>query len=382
MLLGASSSRPTMLDSRSIGQPGRLLTDGQPKASNLKVVRKEELIVNNKVLRSSITLAFFVVALLSGFGAGAPAQTSATTAAPPALALSYLPASDAIVLIDVRRLLNETMPSVLAGDQAKLATANAEIDKFKTRTGIDLRSFDRVVLGMRYTYPSARVTKLETVVIAHGTFDAKGLAAAGRIAANGKFREEKYRGATILIFTINDQIKLLGLWDIRVNELAVCALDANSLAIGTLPNVQAAIIAGKRGGANSALAALATRDPNAVIGFGANVPRELMANLNVGNDTIAKDANSIRQAYGSIGSTASDLSLVLVARTDSLDSARNLSDTITGLKQLGGIFVAQMAQPRKGLAQSALDNLKITTRATEVEIKTQVASASLASVIK
>jgi hypothetical protein len=338
--------------------------------------------VNNKVLRSSITLAFFLVAMLSGFGSGAPGRTSATTAAPPAGDLSYLPASDAIVLIDVRRLLNETMPGVLAGDQAKLATANAEIDKFKTRTGIDLHSFDRVVLGERYTYPSARVTKLETLAIAHGTFDAKGIAAAGRTAANGKFREEKYRGATIMIFNINDRMKLLGLWDIRVSELAVCVLDPNSLAIGTLANVRLAIEAGKKGGANSALATLATRDANAVIGFGANVPRELMANLNVGNDTIAKDANSIRQAYGSIGSTASDVSILLVARTDSVDSAKNLSDTITGLTQLGGFLVAQMTQPRKGLAQGALDNLKITTRGTEVEIKTQVASASLASVIK
>ena len=73
---------------------------------------------------------------------------------------------------------------------------------------------------------------------------------------------------------------------------------------------------------------------------------------------------------------------MLVARTDSVDSAKNLGDTITGLTQLGGFVVAQMAQPRRGLAQSALDNLKITTRGTEVEIKTQVASASLASLMK
>jgi len=338
--------------------------------------------VNNKVLRSSITWALFLGALLSGFGAGAPGRTTAATPAPPAGTFSYLPASDAIALIDVRRLLNETMPGILAGDQAKLATANAEIDKFKTRTGIDPRAFDRVVLGVRYTYPGALVTKLETVAIAHGTFDARALVAAARIAANGKFREEKYRGATILIVNINDQMKLLGLWDIRVNELAVCPLDQNSLAIGTLANVRAAIATGRKGGANTALAALATRDPQAVIGFAANLSRELMANLNVGNDTIAKDANSIRQAYGSIGSTATDVSLMLVARTDSPDSARNVGDTITGLKQLGGILVAQMAPPRKGLAQNALDNLKITTRGTEVEIKTQVASASLASVIK
>lgn len=336
--------------------------------------------MNNKVLRSSISLAFFLVSMFSGFGSGSPSRTAAGT--PPADTFNYLPASDAIALIDVRRLLNETMPGVLGGDPAKLATANAEVDKFKTRTGIDLRSFDRVVLGVRYTYPSARVTKLETVAIAHGTFDAKGLAAAGRIAANGKVREEKYRGATILVFTINEQMKLLGLWDMRINELAVCALDSKSLAIGNLPAVRAAIEAGKKGRANGELTSLATRDPKAVIGFGANVPRELLANLNVGNDTMAKDVNSIRQAYGSVGSTASDVSIMLVARTDSAESAKNLNDTITGLKQLGGFLIVQMAQPRKALAQSALDNLTITTRGTELEIRTQVAAASLASVIK
>ncbi len=339
--------------------------------------------MNKKVLVSSIALAFVLVALVSGFGSGSPARTSTTNSAPPANPLSYLPASDGIALIDVRRMLNETVPRIMAGDQAKLAQANAEIDKFKTRTGIDPRAFDRVVLGMRYTYPSAKVTKLETVAIAHGTFNAKALAAAARIAANGTYREEKYRGATIMIVTINDRMKLLGLWDIKFNDLAVCALDPNSLAIGTLPNVRAAIEAGQRGSrANGDLLSLATRDPKAVIGFGANLPPELMTNLGVGNDTIAKDASSIRQVFGSIGSSESDVSLMLVARTDSAAAANNLNDTVTGLKQLGGLFIGRMEPARKALAQSALDNLKIITRGTEVEIRTQVAAANLASVIK
>jgi hypothetical protein len=286
------------------------------------------------------------------------------------------------MLIDVKRLLNETMPQILAGDKEKLAQANSEIDKFKSRTGIDPRSFDRLVVGVRYVYPTATTTKLETVAIAHGTFDAKALVAAARIAANGKFTEQKYRGATIIQININDQMKVLGLWNMQVGQLAVCALDKNMLAIGGLSTVRAAIDAGKKGGANSELATLASRDPKAVIGFGANVPRELMANLNVGNDTLAKDANSIRQAYGSVGTTDTDVSLSLVARTDNPDAAKNLSDTVTGLKQLGAIFVVRMAADKKALAQSALDNLKITTRGNELEIRTQVAAANLASVIK
>jgi hypothetical protein len=341
--------------------------------------------VNKKVLGSSIALGLVLVALGSGFGSGSAQRKPANNSAAPADVLSYLPASDGIALIDVRRLMNETMPRILAGDPAKLAQANAEIDKFKTRTGIDPRSFDRVVLGTRYVYPSPKVTKLETVAIARGTFDAKGLAAAARIAANGKYREEKYRGATILIITIKDQMRLFGVWDMRINELAVCALDSHSLAIGTVASVRAAITAGtagQKGRAGADLAALATRDPNAVFGFGANVPTELMASLNVGNDTIAKDAGSIRQVYGSIGSNERDVSLMLVARTDSPAAANNLSDTVTGLKQLGGLFLGRMAPARKALAQAALDNLKITTRGPELEIRTQVAAANLASVIK
>lgn len=335
--------------------------------------------MNKKVLRT-LTAALLVL-VTAAFVFNGRAQTRTPRPAPP-VALKYLPASDAVMLIDVRRMLNETMPQILAGDKVKLAAANAEIDKFKTRTGLDPRSFDRVVLGVRYTYPKANTAKLETVAIAHGTFDAKALAAAARIAANGKYREEKYRGATIMVLNVNDQMKVLGVWDMRVNELAICVLDANTLAIGSLPNVRAAIEAGKRGRANDELIALASRDPKAVVGFGANLPRELMANLNVGSDTIAKDANSIRQAYGSIGTTETDVSLSLVARTDSPSSAKDVSDTVTGLKQLGAIFVVRMAPPRKALAQSALDNMKITTRGNEVEIKTQVAAANLASVIK
>ena len=336
--------------------------------------------MNKKLVASSLPLALFIITLVFGSGSLAPAPSA--NAPTPADALSYLPASDAIALIDVRRLLNQTLPRILAQDPAKLAQANAEVEKFKARTGIDPRSFDRVVLGTRYVYPTPNVTKLETVAIARGTFDAQALVAAGRIAANGKYREEKYHGATIIVISINDQMKLFGFWNMKVNELAVCGLDGSTLAIGDLGIVRAAIDAGKRGRASADLVTLATRDPNAVIGFGANVPSALLANLNVGNDTVAKDAKSIRQVYGSLGSVENDVSLMLVARTDTADAAKNLSDTVEGLKQLGGILVTRMQQPRKALAQSALDNLKITTRGNEVEIRTRVDAANLASVIK
>lgn len=332
--------------------------------------------MNKKILTSSLALAFLLLNLVSTSGSNTPRP------APPADVLSYLPVSDAVAVVDVHRLMTEALPRIFSGDLAKLAQVNSEMEKFKTRTGIDPRTFDRVALGLRYTYPSATVTKIETVAIAHGRFDARALVAAGHNAAGGKYREVSHHGTTIAVFNIGDQIKFLGLWNMKVNELAACALDSNTLAIGSLPNVRAAIEAGKKGRASSDLVALATRDPNALIGFGGNATVELLKNLNVGNDAIAKDVNSIRQIYGSIGMTETDLTLLLVARAATAADAKNLDDTVTGLKQLGGMMIGRMAPAKKNLVQSALDNLKITTHANELEIRTQFAAADLSAFLK
>ena len=60
--------------------------------------------VNKKVMTSSLALAFLFLNLVSTSGANPPRP------APPADVLSYLPASDAIAVIDVHRLMTEALP--------------------------------------------------------------------------------------------------------------------------------------------------------------------------------------------------------------------------------------------------------------------------------
>lgn len=331
-------------------------------------------------MNRKLVLCALAIATLVHASTAFAQRTRATAADSP---LNFLPASDGVMVIDARRLMNETLPQVFAADSAKLVQVNSEIDKFKTETGVDPRSLNRVVLGTRYVYPAANVTKLETVAIARGTFDVKAIAAAGRAKAQGRYREEKYRGVTIMVFAINDQMRMLGLWNMKINDLAVAALDAQTLAIGSPERVRAAIAAGRGGApANAPLAALATREANALIGFAGNMTPQLTANLNVGSDAMAADVKSIRQVYGSIASTQSNLSLTLVARTDTPASAKNLSDTVTGLTQLGAILILRMTGPRKALAESALSNLKITATGNEMQIKTQFPASGLASLVK
>jgi hypothetical protein len=329
------------------------------------------------VKRTILNLAVVLVALSASVLI--QAQTRArNTAAPAPSVMTALPESDAVAHVKVKQLLNEAMPRILANNPAKLAEVNANIDKFKDRTGLDPRMFEQVALGIRYTYPSEGVTKVQTVALANGSFSAAAMVAAGRIATNGKYREEKYHDKTVYIFTLEENIKMLGVFDFKIGELAAAPLNNNVLALGDPAAVRGAIDASRSGKqANAELIALASRDPNAIIGFGSNMTEQLVENLDIGNAPIAADLKTLRQVYGSVGTTASDLQLFLGARAVNAEAARSLSDTLDGLKQLGAFFVGRLSGAKGVLAKSALSNLTIVANANELQLRTSVAQAEI-----
>ena len=319
------------------------------------------------------------IILIALFQLEAAAQTRGRNTAPavPTL-MSSLPQSDAVAQVKVKQLLSEAMPRILAGNPTKLSEVNASIDRFKERTGLDPRMFNQVALGVRFTYPAEGVTKVQTVALADGTFSAAGMVAAGRVASNGKYREEKYQDKTIYIFSIDENIKLLGLFDVKIGELAAAPLDTNTLALGDPAGVRSVIDASRsRKRPNADLIALANRDPNAVIGFGSNVTEQLVANLDIGNAPIGADLRNLRQVYGSVATTETDLQLFLAARAVNAEAAKNFGDTLEGLKQFGALFVGRLSGAKGVLAKSALANMKISSAANELQIRTSVAQAEV-----
>jgi hypothetical protein len=364
--------------------------------------RKGFSIVKNSFssLRSQISDLKFQISntkLLKSFGVGLMlitglslttnvfAQGSRTASIPkqaPTL-LSALPPSDAVAVINVKRVLDEALPKLMAENPAKLADVTNELAKFKTQTGLDPRSFDQIALGLSYKYPREGVTKISTVALARGTFNPGAMVAAGRLAANGKYVEQKYQGKTIYVFSLERQIRLFGLWDLKVRELAVSTLDGNTLALGDLEAVHGVIDANKtRKHANPELIALASRDPDAILGFGANVSPALLQNLSLSNDTIARELTAVRQVYGTLGMTSANLELMLAARTVDTYSAKNLGDTVEGLKMLGAFAINRLSGAKGTLARSALDNLKTTTVGNELQIRTAVAQSQIAPLIR
>ena len=324
-----------------------------------------------------LNLAIVFVALFLQIDAEAQTRSRATAPAAPSL-MASLPESDAVAQVKMNQLLNEAMPQILANNPARLSELNASLDKFKDRTGLDPRMFQQVALGVRFTYPSEGVTKVETVALANGTFSAPAMVAAGRVASNGKYREEKYRDKTIYIFTLEENIRLLGMFDMKLAELAAAPIDSNILALGDPAGVRHLIDASRlRKQTNTELIALASRDPNAVIGFGANVNEQLIGNLDIGNAPIATDLRTLRQVYGSVGTTQSDLQLFLAARAVDAQAAKNLGDTLEGLKQFGALLVGRLSGAKGVVAKSALSNMKIVAAANELQIRTTVAQAEI-----
>jgi hypothetical protein len=329
-----------------------------------------------------IALAFAFVLPLASFAQRNQKATSAQTS-PASGLLSSLPPSDAVALVDVNRLLDEALPKLLAENPARLTEVTNELANFKTQTGLDPRSFDQMALSFRYMYPAEGITKISTVALARGTFNAGAIVAAGRLAANGKYVEQKYQGKTIYIFSLDRQLKLLGLWDIKVGDLAVTSVGGNVIALGELDAVRGVIDANtSRKHANPELIALASRDPNAIVGFGGNLTEKLRQNLSITNNNVARELTAVRQVYGTLGMTTTDLELMMAARTVDLDSARNLSDTVEGLKQVGAFFINRLSPVKGTLARSALNNLKVTTQGNELQIRTAVAQSQVTPLIR
>jgi hypothetical protein len=311
-------------------------------------------------------------------GAARPAGTQTA----PARQGVPLPASDAVLAIDLRRLLTEAVPRALSGDAARLAAVNADIEQFKARTGIDARAFDTLTAGVRFTNPSPGVTKVDHMVaIAQGTFRPDILVAAGRLAAKDKFAEQKHAGKSVYIFSLNDQVKLFGLLKLRVSDLALTVLDANTLAVGEPEAVRATIDAqAGRGRVDADLLNFA-RSPSDLILFAGSVPPALLADLDLGSAEINRAIASVRRFSGSIGTTEAGYQMQAALRTQNATDAGELGQTLEALKQVAPMLIS-MSGERGRFAKNAVESLKITTQGSEVRLRLELAQGDLAALLR
>jgi hypothetical protein len=310
-----------------------------------------------------------------GRAAAAAAQQPAAQALP-------LPASDAVVLVELRRLLTEAMPRVLEGDAARAAQVNADIEQFKARTGIDARAFETLAVGSRLVQLESGATKLDHVVaIARGAFDPAAVVAAGRAAPGATYSAQQHGGKTVHVFGVNDQLKLFGLLRLRVSELGVAALDANTLAVGEPSAVRAAIDAQAGRGRVDAALLNPPRTADDLVVFAGKVPPTTLAGIDVGLPEVNKSIASIRGFHGALAMMAGGFQMTTVLRSATAPDAQRLGKTVEALRSIAPGLLSTAGE-RGRMARAAVESLKITTQGTDVQLRVELAQGDVASLLR
>lgn len=327
--------------------------------------------------------------------------------------LAALPLSDAVVSIDVGKLLNEFIPKILSESPDKLTKFNAELDKIKSQSGFDLRQIDKIVAGFRFVRTAPTKLNVEAVALGKSSYDANALVMGGKLIAKGRFKEEKYANKTITLFDLSglkdkaaEAIKGVGqnedpnrqntqsttpsMLDGIVNmilgqnlsEVAVVPIDDKTLAIGKLSSVKAALDTKVKSKAtNVVINALAKQNVNALVWFGGNVPKDVSQLLDI-EDELAVRLDSIKQVYGSIGMSETNYEIVLTARATDNVNAKKLLDIILTLKQLGGGFLQGRNDELSKMGAGLLETLKLSNVGKDVNLRIEMKQSDVNGLLK
>lgn len=300
--------------------------------------------------------------------------------------VANLPASDMVVRIDLQRLMNTALPQVLAAKPQMLTDVNNKIDEIKSQTGVDLRQFEQLAVGVNYTQNAPQID-LEPVIFARGKFNAEAFLAMMKIVAKENYREEKVGAKSIYIFDIekifpdkkppvaanksaNPDI-IDSMFDKLSKEIAVTVIDTNTMALGTAARVRETAEGKSRVGQE--ILAMVNQRPNTVMSFAGNMPAGASQLLKFAEaDDLGKTIDSIRQIYGSADAADGVAVVAIAAKTTDAAQATELENTVSGLQMLGKSMLGGMNGGDKQVYARMIENAKITRTTNQVMLNLRV----------
>lgn len=345
----------------------------------------------NKKFHTS-TLALLTMALAAVVFVNLSTEQKATAEAMTPAAtymLASLPASDAVIFIDAQRLLTDSIPGVLANNPTLLARVNQKIDQFKEKTNVDLRTFDSVAIGVRFTAP-AKNEDFKIIVLTQGRFDANSVLDSALATAKREGihpQERLLDGRTIYVLSRRQPEAELEKTTTNQKEtadkhdMAVAVFDANTFVFGNLESVRAGLdVSAER--VSNELVQLATRTPNAIVGFSGNVPAFVKEKLSRDKETLAKTFAAIHQVYGSIVTAGSDAESTVTLRAENADQAGEISKAVNALKMLTGLNKNRASTGEMRSISELIRNLTVTSEGNEVFLNLKLGQADITSLLR
>ena len=310
--------------------------------------------------------------------------TSVAVAQNSAAALASLPEADAIIYVSPQRILNEAAPRVMA--PAELTKMRAAFADVKKSAGIDPSGIEYFVIAARFNKPATDLSFVapDVMAVVGGDFSSDSLMALGQIYLQDKARVEKHGSKSITVLKLSD----LGASEIAkmpmlksYAEVGIVPLSANSIAIGNLPYLKAAVDAADGNGRISAATLESLlRDPN-VLAAATGAPLAAFARsfglMGLENTSRESRCNTpFGNFYSAVTMTGTNFSLRGAMNADNPDTAKIINNLLSGLMQQG-----ISAIPDKQ-AQTILQTLKMSTRENEVVWEADIPEKVVADLIK
>ena len=290
-----------------------------------------------------------------------PAMQSAATA------LANLPDADMLLYVNPQKILNEAAPKFMPATE--VTKMRAQFADLKKAIGVDPSTIEYLVIAMRFHKPAGDLSFVapDILAVAGGDFSADSLFTLAQLYAQDKARTEKRGSKTMLVMKVDPiaaQAEKTPLLKSLV-EMGVVSLSANTIALGNLPYLQAAIDASEgTGRINPATLQSLLRDPNVLMAStGAPLMSFAKAFGLYGTETTPRDSRCetpFGNFYSAVTMNGSNLSLRGAMNADNPDTAKIISGLLAGLMQQG-----LDAVPDKE-AQTLLKAIKLTPRESEV----------------
>ncbi|MFL6467926.1 MAG: hypothetical protein ACJ72Z_08210 [Pyrinomonadaceae bacterium] len=328
----------------------------------------------------------FVVAVFAAVDKNRPVKPAVKAKTDPLI--SMLPASDAVVTVDGKRFFGDALPKVLSANQKLLGEVLSKLNNLQSRTGVDLRRFDSFVAGVNIIKKAGNDFDFDPVVIARGSVDSAAVIESVKKNSDIRHREETVAGKTIYIVSSEDVLAnlkqnvdpaLVQKHAERINDLAVTAIDGNTLAIGSLVRVRETVE--HKTSVSPDLIGLLGKKAPAVANFAAKVPGGLSTLLPLDNDELGANIDSIKTIYGNADLAGGQATISVTGRTLQAQQAIDLKGTLEGLRDLGKAFLGGSKAADKQLYARLLTNVRISQVANELSLDLAIPQSDLDALV-
>ena len=302
--------------------------------------------------------------------------------------VALLPSSDGVATFDTKRFFTDALPKVLSANQPMLGKIMSQVTEMTNSTGIDVRKFDHVAVGVTMKQTTAKNPDFDLVAVTRGEINAPALIAVAKLAAKGAYREEKIGENTAYVFNVKDIAKknapatvvqasndmLEKELDELAKDMAVASIDRNTLVIGSLDRVKQTLE--RLTTVAPEITALLSVKESSVFTFALRTPGGLEKLIPLESDELGKNVNSIRYLSGSMDVVATGATLAVAAKTQTTDQAKGLSEMLQGLQLFGKILTNSKRTDQQTYGR-LIENANIAQRDNDVTLDLAIAQSDI-----